>query len=380
MLFVKRGYLLLLTGILIGFLCFSVISLFYSGLRQPPGTSGMPKKIEIEFLYTSEKQRWIEEVTPKFKEWFQQKFGIEVDVHLVVTGTHDTVNRILDGSARPTIWSPASSIWIPYLNMKWRVITGNNYDIAVDWAPLVLSPVVLAGWKTFSEQYQIRGFMDLYRLVQEGVDFKYGHPDPLLSNGGTMTLILEFAEAAGKRPEDLTIEDLKNETVIHIVKAIESKAIYYGKSTGFFGAWAAENGPHAMHFFGIYENVVLENSLKALKKWDDPIVAIYPERGTLMADHPFVILNGTWVTSWQRFAATQYLFFLLLPENQELAEKHGFRPAISSVPLDQEIFNPSNGVQYEIDVPILKPPKGEVMEAIFTAWVRVRNTGVLGGT
>ena len=95
-----------------------------------------------------------------------------------------------------------------------------------------------------------------------------------------------------------------------------------------------------------------------------------------MADHPFVILNGTWVTPWQRFAATQYLFFLLLPENQELAEKHGFRPAISSIPLDHEIFNLSNGVKYEIDVPILKPPKGEVMEAIFTAWVRVRNTGI----
>ena len=34
------------------------------------------------------------------------------------------------------------------------------------------------------------------------------------------------------------------------------------------------------------------------------------------------------------------------------------------------------GVQYEISVPVLKPPKGEVMEAMFTAWVRVRNTGL----
>jgi len=375
-LFIKRGYLLLLAGILIGFLSFSVISELYPSMRESPGTGGVPDNIEIEFLYTSEKQGWIEEVTPRFEEWFQQRFGIKVHVTRIVTGTRETINRILDGSARPTIWSPASSIWIPYLNMKWRNITGSNYDIAIEWVPLVLSPVVLAGWKTFSEEHQIEGFMDLYRLIQEGVDFKYGHPDPRLSNGGTMTLILEFAEAAGKRPEDLTIEDLKNETVIQIVKAIESKAIYYGKSTGFFGAWAAENGPNAIHFFGIYENVVLENSLKALRKWNDPIIAIYPKKGTLMADHPFVILNGTWVNSWQRFAATQYLLFLLQPENQELAEKHGFRPAISNVPLDQEIFDPSNGVQYEINVPILKAPKGEVLEAIFMAWVQVQNTGI----
>ncbi len=374
--FVRRGYLLLLTGILIGFIVSSAISLLYSGRRTQDGDGGIPTEIEFEFLYTSEKQGWIEEVTPKFEEWFAERFGITVNVRLVVTGTHDTVNRILDGSEEPTVWSPASSIWIPYMNTKWRSVMGEDYDIASDYTPLVLSPVVLASWGSFVEQGDVDGFMDLYRAVKEGVDFKYGHPDPLLSNGGTMTVVLQFAEAAGKKPEDLTIEDLKNETVIEIVRTIESKAIYYGKSTGFFGAWAAENGPDAITFFGIYENVVLDNSLKALKKWDDPLVAIYPEKGTLLADHPFVILNATWVDRWQSFAAAQYLFFLLQPENQELAQEHGFRPASSAVPLDQTLFNPSNGVEYEISVPILKPLRGEVMEAIFTAWVKVRNTGL----
>ena len=367
---------MLLTGILIGFLAFSGVSFLYSDVGQQSGTGEIPTLIEFEFLYTSEKQGWVEEMTPRFEEWFLERFGITVNVRLVVTGTHDTVNRILDGSERPTVWSPASSIWVPYINTKWRSVTGNEYDIAIDWSPLVLSPVVLAGWGSFTDLHEVTGFMDLYHLVEDGVDFNYGHPDPLLSNGGIMTVVLEFAEAAGKNPEDLTIEDLMNETVIEIVRTIESKAIYYGKSTGFFGAWAAENGPDAIQFFGIYENVVLDNSLKALNKWDDPLIAIYPESGTLIADHPFVILNGTWIDDWQRFAARQYLFFLLKPENQELAQNHGFRPASASVSLNREVFNPLNGVQYEIQVPVLKPLRGEVMEAIFTVWVRVRNTGL----
>jgi Ca-activated chloride channel family protein len=375
-LFIRRGYLLLITGILIGFIAFSAISLLYSGLRVQDGSGGIPTEIEFEFLYTSEKQGWIEEVTPGFQNWFKERFGIAVRVRHVVTGTHDTVNRILDGSARPAVWSPASSIWIPYINTKWRTVTGNDFDVAVDWTPLVLSPVVLVSWSSFMEEQGVTGFIDLYRIAEEGIDFSFGHPDPLLSNGGTMTIVLEFAEAAGKRPEDLTIEDLKNDTVIEIVKTIESRAVAYGKSTGLFGAWAAENGPNAIDSFGVYENVVLDNSLKALKKWNDPLVAIYPQKGTLIADHPFVILNGSWVTSWQRFAAGQYVYFLLTPEIQELAQKHGFRPASASVPLDQTLFNPSNGVMYELRVPILKPPKGEVLEAIFTAWVRVRNTGI----
>ncbi|MCW4041719.1 MAG: substrate-binding domain-containing protein [Candidatus Bathyarchaeota archaeon] len=376
MLFVRRGYLLLLTGILVGFIVFSAISSIYTGSVSQRGSGEFPTAIDIDFLLTSEKQGWVEQVTPRFEEWFQETFNISITVRLIVTGTHDTVNRILDGSEKPTIWSPAASLWIPYMNTKWRNITGANYDLAVDWTPIALSPVVLTGWGSFLQDHEVSGFMDLYRLAEDGVDFKYGHPDPLLSNGGTMTVVLEFAEAAGKKPEDLTIDDLKNETVIDIVSTIESKSITYGKSTGFFGAWAAENGPSAIQFFGIYENVVIDNSVKALSKWNDPLIAIYPEQGTIMADHPFVILNASWIDPWQRFAAGQYLFYLLKPENQELSQIYGFRPASSSVPLDQSLFDPSNGVQFEIRVPVLKPLKGEVMEAMFTAWVRVRNTGI----
>jgi Ca-activated chloride channel family protein len=371
----RRGYILLITGVLIGFAAFSGISVLYSRGGQSVSDGGTPSRIEFDFLYTSEKQGWIEEVTAQFEAWFHDTHDIEVEVGLTVTGTHDTVNLVLTGVEKPTVWSPASSIWINYINTKWRAL-GHDYDVAVDWTPLVLSPMVLAGWQSFTEEHTVNGFMDLYRLAQEGIDFRYGHPDPLLSNGGTMTVVLEFAEAAGKKPEDLTIEDLMNETVLDIVRTIESKAVAYGKSTGFFGAWAAENGPAAINFFGIYENVVIDNSLKARNKWDDPLIAIYPASGTLIADHPFVILNGDWVGTWERFAAGQYLLYLLKPDIQELAQIHGFRPASSSVPLDPAQFSPANGVQFEINVPSLKSLPGEVMEAIFTVWVTVKNQGL----
>ena len=103
MLFVKRGYLILLVGILIGFIAFSIVSILYSNVGFRYGEGGIPTEITFDFLYTSEKQGWIEEVTPQFTEWFRERFGITVNVIHSVTGTHDTGNRILDGSARPTI-------------------------------------------------------------------------------------------------------------------------------------------------------------------------------------------------------------------------------------------------------------------------------------
>jgi Ca-activated chloride channel family protein len=367
---------MLLVGILIGFLVFSAVSfMFPRGEPGGVGQEGLPSSIEFEFLYTSEKQGWIEEVTPDFEQWFFERFNIAVDVRLVVTGSHDSVNLILWESVQPVAWSPASSLWIPYLNQKWQAL-GHDEEIAEDSTPLVLSPVVIAGWASFFQKYNLSDFRDLYQLAVDGVDYKYGHPDPLLSNGGVMAVVLEFAEAFSKTPDQFNVNDFKNETALNFVRTIESKAVYYGKSTGFFGRWAAENGPSAIDCFTVYESVVLDNSLKAKNKWGDSLVAIYPQDGTLLSDHPYVILNAPWVDKWQRFAAAQYLFYLLQEQNQDKAQLHGFRPANPSVPLNEDIFNEQNGVRYEIRVPIFKPLSGEAMETLFTVWPSVRNPGV----
>ncbi len=370
----KRGYFLLFTGFFIGIVLASLLSSAYFSRGRIEGEGGMPSKVEITFLYSSEKQGWLEEVTPRFEVWFKERFGIDVSVKLVAAGSHETINLILHGF-QPTIWSPASSIWIPYLNEKWKESHGGG-EIAKEWVPLVFSPIVIAGWEDIVRRYNVSGFMDLYRLAKSGVPFKWGHPDPRLSNGGTMVVILEFAEAVGKRPEDLTLDDIKNETVLGIVRTIESHAVAYGKSTGFFGAWAADSGPSAITFFGVYENIVLENAVKARKKWGTRLIAIYPKFGTLLSDHPFVILNAEWVTPWQKFVASQYLYFLLQPEIQYIAQKHGFRPSNPSVPIDEGIFSLDNGVVRDLKVKVLRPPSGEVLDALLSLWEKVKNPGV----
>ena len=375
-LFPKQGYIMLLIGILIGFMVFlAVSSITYRRGTGGTGQEGLPSSISFTFLYTSEKQGWLEEVTPSFEQWFFERFNITVNVELVVTGSHDSVNLILQESAKPTVWSPASSIWIPYLNQKWLSL-GNEKEIAKDSTPIVLSPVVIAGWASFFEEYNVTSFEDLYQLAAGGTAFKYGHPDPLLSNGGVMAEVLEFVDALDKHPEDFTVDDFTNQDALEFVRLIESNAVMYGKSTGFFGRWAAENGPDAIDCFAVYESVVISNSEKATQKWGDSLIAVYPEDGTLLSDHPFVILDAPWISEYQKFAASQYLFYLLQEENQDKAQDYGFRPANPNVPLNAEVFNEKNGVEFEINVTTYRPLSGESMENMFTIWPSVKNPGV----
>ena len=376
-LFPKQGYIMLLIGILVGFMVFLAVAAITSTGRGSGGAGqeGLPSSISFTFLYTSEKDGWIKEVTPTFEQWFFERFGITVNIDLVVTGSHDSVNLILQESSQPAVWSPASSIWISYLNEQWLTL-GHEEEIATDSTPLVLSPVVLAGWTSFFDEYDITSFEDLYQLAARGTSYKYGHPDPLLSNGGVMAEVLEFADALDKHPENFTIEDFTTEDVLEFVRIIESNAVMYGKSTGFFGKWAAENGPDAINCFTVYESVVISNSEAASAKWGDDLVAVYPEDGTLLSDHPFVILDSSWVNEYQKFAASQYLYYLLQDDVQDTAQGYGFRPANAAVPLDEDIFNEQNGVAYEINVTTYRPLSGESMENLFTVWPSVKNPGV----
>lgn len=370
---VKRGYLLLLTGIMVGLLCGILMSRIY-GYRAGASPSGMPERVELTFLLTSEKEAWINSIKPLFEEHFRRKYGIELELKLYITGSHETVNLILSGSVKPDVWSPASSIWIPYLEEKWRKVHGGS--IVGEWYPIVLSPLVLAGWSDLVARYNIRGFADLYTLAREGVDFKYGHTDPMLSNSGLMALLLEFCEALNKTPDQLSIDDIKNPKALEIVKTIESKAVFYGKSTGFFGEWAVENGPQAISFFAVYENIVISTGAKARAKWGSGIVAVYPRIGVLYSDHPIVMIDADWVDPWKKLAARELLLFLLQPQAQELAQRFGFRPVNPLVQLDDAVFNENNGVLREIKAKALKPPRGDVLEAILEVWVEVRNPGV----
>lgn len=370
---VRRGYLLLITGFLLGFSIASLLARVY-GLQTSTPSAARPENIDLVFLYTSEKESWINAIKPLFEKYFYEKYGIRINLALYVTGSHESVNLILSGSVRPDVWSPASSIWIPYLERKWESLHGTS--IVGCWYPVLLSPIVIAGWSDLVEEYRVSTFRDLYTLAKLGVDFKYGHTDPLLSNSGLMALLLEFCEAVNKTPDQLTLEDIRNPAALDFVKTIERKAVYYGKSTGFFGEWAVENGPSAITFFVVYENVVISSAAKAGAKWGTPLKAIYTPYGILYSDHPLVLIDAPWVDDWKRLAAREFLLFLLQPQFQKKAQEYGFRPVNPLVPIDMHIFNPGNGVMEKIPYPALSPPRGEVLEAILDAWIEVRNPGV----
>lgn len=357
--------------------------------QAPPGpsiscTSHSSNPVTLTMYYGSEKQAWIDDVVPDFNSRNITACDGPITVKATPIGSGQSEQEILDGTIRPDIWSPAGSVWMTLLNAQWQAKHGTNLLAtgATDTPSLVTSPVVIAMWKPEAEALgwpnKPIGWADIAALSTnsqgwaayghpEWGDFKFGHTHPDYSNSGLDAIIAENYAAVGK-VRGLTTADVDASSTKEFVANVESSIIHYGDSTGFFANKMFSNGPNYLSATVMYESLVVEaNDGKTYPHLADPVVAIYPKEGTFYSDHPFAILQGSWVSAAQKTSAEAFRNFLLAPEQQQKALKYGFRPADPNVQIGAPIDS-AHGVDLSQPKTTLQIPNADVINAIKSSW------------
>jgi Ca-activated chloride channel homolog len=343
-----------------------------------PGAS-----VTVSIVYGSEKQNWLEPLIQQFNEARNQTSeGKTIVVEGTALGSIESVRGIIEGTLQPTVWSPASSVYIPVANSDWRkshaddLVTGTPND-------LVLSPVVIAMWRPMAQALgwpdKALGWEDIAQLAtsEEGWSayghpewgpFKFGHTHPAYSNSGIVSIIAETYAGLGKQ-RGLTESDLQTAELKEFMTEVESSIIHYGTSTGFFGERMFERGPSYLSAAVLYENLIVAQETKRINGQSSqiPVVAIYPKEGTFWSNHPYVIVNAPWVTAEQKEAAQLFEKFLLEKPQQLKSLEYGFRPADPSIPLTAPL-DAQHGVDSNQPQTILEVPSAPVIEGIQALW------------
>ena len=264
------------------------------------------------------------------------------------------------------IWSPAASGWGAIVNER------AGSALAPAGTPFMLTPLVIAMPQPMAEALgwpeEPIGFADLQRLANdpegwaalgfpEWGPFRIGKTNPNFSTSGLNFTIAEYYAATGKTA-DLTIEDLSRPAAVEFATDIESSVVHYGDITmTFLNNWFAADARGTSLTYAsavaVEEKSVIDYNRgdpdgvlapgEELRPPRVPLVAIYPEEGTLYSDNPFIILDTEWVDADERAAAEQFEAFVQLPENQEQVLAFGFRPNNPDVALADPITE-ANGV------------------------------------
>src|SRR5689334_20215933 len=81
-----------------------------------PGAS-----VTVTVVYGSEKQAWMDPLVQQFNDAHNKTSdGKTIVVEGTAMGSIESVEGIIAGTLTPTVWSPASSIYIPVANAEWR--------------------------------------------------------------------------------------------------------------------------------------------------------------------------------------------------------------------------------------------------------------------
>jgi len=351
-----------------------------------PKRSSDPVTITMD--YGSEKQAWIEDVAADFNSRHIVACDGPITVKATPMGSGASMQTVLDGSRQPDIWSPAGNVWITLINSQWQAKHGSTLIAtgANDTPSLVSSPVVIAMWKPQAEALgwpkKALGWSDIAKLSTdpqgwrayghpEFGDFKFGHTNPTTSNSG-LDAVIATNYAAINKQRGLTNEDVANPTTKNFVANVETSVIHYGDSTGFFADKMFSNGPGYLSATVMYESLVVEaNSGKKYPHLAFPVVAIYPKEGTFFSDHPFTILQGSWVTPAKKAAALAFRNFLLDTPQQQKALQYGFRPADTKISLSTP-FDAAHGVDISQPKTLLQVPSANVVQSVLDSWQQQR--------
>jgi Ca-activated chloride channel family protein len=295
---------------------------------------------------------------------------------------------------RPVIWSPASSAWGAIVNQ--RLAAQGQAEIVPPSEPFMLTPLVIAMPEPMAEALgypqEPVGWADILQLAREDQGwgafgnpqwgpFRLGKTNPNFSTSGLSALIAQYYAATGKTA-DLTAEDLGRPEVEDFARGVESAVVHYGDTTLTFLnnlARADARGTALTYASAVaVEEVSVVNYNRGnpdgvLQPGEEPapprvpLVAIYPEEGTLFSDNPFITLDAEWVDDAERAGAAAFTEYVLRAENQERVLEFGFRPGNPEVALADPI-TPANGLDPAQPQTELEVPDPDVLVELLDRW------------
>jgi len=332
--------------------------------RAPAGA------LTLTLYYSPEKEKLLVPLVNRFNAEKHTSAGRVVFIDARNKASGDVERQIAQGTLRPVLWSPASSLWGRLLNYEadQRLVADENPSI-------VRTPLVIAMFKELADAYgypkRKLGYKELAELATGGWaavgkpqfgKFKYVHTNPDFSTAGLSAVAASYYAAVGKK-EGLTVSDVVRGRPQ--VQKLERSIVHYGDTTLFIADEMRRGGLGYASAGAMEETTMIDFNRRAGN--GARLVAVYPEEGTFFSDNPLITLRGDWVTPEQASAGKVFAAFLAKAVTPEVAGAQGFRPADPNVPPAGRV-TAANGVDPEQPARVLRVPEPKVLAKIKATW------------
>lgn len=344
------------------------IELFNAASRSDPNLQVDGRPIHVEILLEPSP------LNPEIRRYYRSP-----------TQVQDTLTQKI----KPVILSPANSTWLLKLQKEWRALYGGEI-VSEPSPPLLSTPIVVAMWESRGRALGCwpepgpsctwQSIIDLANhpdgwgsLGHPGwQDLRFTYATVGESDVATLTVALLCGTGLQMALADITVSDVEPDNSCgKAIGDIEAKKPRAAPSSPVILELMEVNGPEYLDMVTTYEKEVIAFNQRTKGKVREPLIAAYPQDGTVVADHPFAILDGApWVEPEQVKAAWIFREFLFSEEQQQALMQYGLRPADPNVPLAAPI-DPSNGANPEANLVVLDVPDVLVIDQAVEVWKKV---------
>jgi Ca-activated chloride channel homolog len=347
--------------------------------KKPSGPA-----VEIVMSSSDGKKEWLEDVAKSFQSSGASVGGKPIKVSLIHMKSGESMQKILDGKEKPTIWSPAGAAWIDLINGTWKTRSGHAF--VENAKPTVVSGLVIAMWEPMAQALgwpgKPVGWDEIFKVASdpkgwgsykhpEWGAFRFGHSHPDFSTSAMLSVISSIYAAAGKT-QGVTPDDLKNQKVLDKVGTLERSIVHYGESSSWMTEKLCTKGPAYLSAVTLYESSVVQANDKYKSQMPFKLVAVYPKEGTFWENHPSGVVQADWVTAEQKEAGEKFLAYMTSKDQQAKAPKYGYRPTDPGVPLASPI-DEAHGVNPKQSADAsLQYPSQEVFTRAQELWHKVK--------
>ncbi len=349
--------------------------------------------LNLSFIYSSEKQDWMQEVINDFNQSNTQVGNKIIQIQGASRGSGDATSRILSGELKPVAWSPASDLELNQLINGWSKQHGNQDIVSTsgDMATraLVLSPLVFAAWKERADLLKAKyGSID-WPCVHDALQLsdwggipggqaswgpvKFGQTRPDTSNSGLLSITLLAYSFYSKTSRLLSVDKIQNTDFLTYFTRVEDYVSKFGNnSDNYIEYEVIVQGPSKYDIVTTYESLVLMLQKTAKQLQHQPLILSYPSLN-IVSNHPFAIFTNA--SPEEQMAAQKFRDFLLDVPAQRKALLFGFRSTNPNVSLQDAIpGNPFTDASLGFQVPNQLPsqvqaPSGDVTDALLNQWL-----------
>lgn len=318
----------------------------------------------------------------KLEAKFEKEYPY-INLELKFQGSQDIVNNFIDekNDFKPTVLIPASTEFLDELQQRFSAQNqGEVFDrppqpiaktllVAIAWQERgkILFPDERFSWDKLERAIEQKNWQKIGGKSEWG-SFDLVITDPTRSNSGQITLNLW---SAAKLNGNL---DLNNPAIESLFSNIKKSVYQPPRSTDILLQEFISRGANDADVATVYESIALYRWQQSSANQTNPYQIYYLDP-TIVTTATAAIVRPD-VNQATAKAASKFIDFLILPEQQKVFVEYGFRPILDNLDLKSVANSPWNqnipGARVNPQVSTLPTPKTQALGEIKRLWERVR--------